>query len=247
MTPKRNSSLWKPWTSKRELEELRQEEARMREEIRQKEQLEWQRQREKQDLQDRLDREKEKAVKERRERVLWETRVREQEAAYREAEARRQEIARQEQAHAQQLQREARERQERQELEAREEERRRKNEELRKQVKKQEERLARIQKLKLISPDSLYVLRELIRQKYALDVEIWSLRRVRLVDRGEVEDKMEKADAILQEIRDIVGAWQGTEKSWDSPAEWARAQEIQERLLSDGKREWRKNPPWKDL
>lgn len=54
----------------------------------------------------------------------------------------------------------------------RKEERRRKNEELRKEVKKQEERLAGIQKLKLISPDSLYLLRELVRRKHAFDVEI---------------------------------------------------------------------------
>jgi hypothetical protein len=219
----------------------------MREELRQKEQLEWQRQREKQELQDRLGREREKLVRERKERADWEARIREQDAVYREAEARRQEIARQEREHQERQQKEAQERQEWEQIEAREEERRRKNEELRKQVKKQEERLARIQKLKLISPDSLYVLRELIRQKYALDVEIWSLRRVRWVDRGEVEDKMEKADAVLREIRDMVGAWQGTENTWDSPAEWARAQEIQDRLLSDGKREWMKDPPWKDL
>jgi len=230
----------------------------MREELRQKEQLDWQRQREKQELQDKFERERQKLLRERKERAEWEARVREQDAIYREAEARRQEIARQERERQEQQQQEARERQarqlqevrerqEQQQKEAREEERRRKNEELRKQVKKQEERLAKIQKLKLISPDSLYLLRGLIRQKYALDVDIWSLRRVRVVDRGEVEDKMEKADAILQEIRDMVGAWHGTEKSWDSPAEWARAQEIQDRLLTEGKREWQKDPPWKFL
>lgn len=41
----------------------------------------------------------------------------------------------------------------------------------------------------------------------------------------------------------MVGAWQGTEKSWDSPAEWERAQEVRERLFSEGKREWQKEPP----
>lgn len=252
---KRNLSTWKPWTSRRELEESRREEERMREELRQKEQLEWRRQQENQDLQARLERERKKVQQEREERAQSEARVWwEQDALRRAAEARREEVERQARAKRDQQElrqaielSEARTREEMLQKEALEKERRRKDEELRKEVKKQEERLRRNHQLKLISPDSLYVLRELIRKKYALDVEIWTLRHVRKRDQGEVEDKMGRADAILQEIRGMVGAWQGSEKTWDSSAEWEMAQEVQGRLLSDGKREWMKDPPWKNL
>jgi hypothetical protein len=238
MAPNRASWTTKLWTSKRQVEEARREEQRVRDELRHKEQLEWQRERENQELQDMLAREQEQLARERRDRALQEARLREhqreQDAIYREAEARRQEQARQE-----------RERQEWERNKALQEERQRQEEELRRRAQKQARRIERMKKLKMISPDSLYVLRELIRTRYALDVEIWSLRRVRRVDRGIVEDKMEKADAVLGEIRAMVNAWQGTEESW-TKVEWLQAQDIQRRLLSDGKREWLNDPPWDD-
>lgn len=100
-------------------------------------------------------------------------------------------------------------------------------------------------KLQMISPETLRGLRELIRTRYELDVEIWSLRKVRKPDRGIVEEKMEKADAVLLEILTIVHAWEGTESSWTEP-ELKQVREIQRRILADGKRWWVGNPPWED-
>jgi len=51
-------------------------------------------------------------------------------------------------------------------------------------------------KLEEASPSTLRSLRELIRDKYRLDVEIWGLRGARKPDRWLVEQKMEKADAV---------------------------------------------------
>jgi hypothetical protein len=100
-------------------------------------------------------------------------------------------------------------------------------------------------KLQMVSPDTLRNLRELIRERYELDVEIWSLRNVRRPDRWIVEEKMEKADAVLLKIFTIVHAWETTQGSW-TDAEWKQAKEIQNRVLAEGKRWWTGNPPWED-
>lgn len=86
-----------------------------------------------------------------------------------------------------------------------------------------------------------------IRERYALDVQIWSDRKVRRADRKIVEVQMEKADAVLAEIWEIIGAWEDTQQEgiW-SPTEWALAKEIRRRLLADGKRWWVGNPPWEE-
>lgn len=106
----------------------------------------------------------------------------------------------------------------------------------------QDERMMRLQ---TISTDTLRQLRDLIRTRYELDVEIWSLRKVRKPDRPIVEEKMERADAVLSEIFAIVRAWNSTEKSW-TKSEWEKAKDIQKRILADGKRQWSSNPPWED-
>jgi hypothetical protein len=95
----------------------------------------------------------------------------------------------------------------------------------------------------LVSPNSLFRLRELIRVKYALDIEIWNLRGTRMKDRPFVEVKMERADAVLSEIITTVQAWEGTEKSWTED-EWEKAKELRRRILSGNKRRWLEHPPW---
>ncbi|QDS69845.1 hypothetical protein FKW77_000194 [Venturia effusa] len=228
----------RPWTTRKELEEVRREEQRVRDELGHQKHLEWQREQDKRDLQERLKRETEKLARERQDRAEYEAKVKEQheiqERNHREEKAKRDELLRQEQ--------ELRDQERRRALE---QERRLQDEQPHQKVRAQQKRLARIQQLRTINPDSLYRLRELIRQRYALDVEIWSYRRVRRVDRGIVEDLMAKADAVLVEIQAMVTAWQGTEKLWTGP-EWIKAQEIRDRLLADGKRQWLSNPPWND-
>lgn len=160
----------------------------------------------------------------------------------------RQELERQEREAAlqRQLQREqddrARqefERMETQRLEWERKERLKRERKEREQRKRDNER----RKLQMVSPDTLRNLRELIRERYELDVEIWSLRNVRRPDRWIVEDKMEKADAVLLKIFTIVHAWETTQGSW-TEAEWKQAKEIQNRILAEGKRWWAGNPPW---
>lgn len=112
--------------------------------------------------------------------------------------------------------------------------------------KQNSQRKERIRRLQIITPESLRTLRELIRARYALDVKIWGLRDVRMPDRPIAEAHMERADAILHEIYEMVYAWDNTQTSW-TPAEWEQAMEVKRRLLSDGKRWWSvSGPPWDD-
>lgn len=84
---------------------------------------------------------------------------------------------------------------------------------------------------------------ELIRKRYALDVQIWSQKNCRPRYRHLVEDLMRRSDAALSKIISIVYAWDSPEK-WESPADWQRLKAIRERLEMDGKRLWANNPPW---
>lgn len=93
------------------------------------------------------------------------------------------------------------------------------------------------------SPEALQHLRELVRQRYELDMEIWQLRDVRKPDRPEVERRMYRADALLKEIQDIVKSWKMDAEVW-TEGEGKVALEIRDRLLEDGKRIWRRQPPW---
>jgi cysteinyl-tRNA synthetase len=99
-------------------------------------------------------------------------------------------------------------------------------------------------KIKEASPETIRTLRELIREKYRLDVEIWGLRGARKPDRWLVQQRMEKADAVMEEIMGMVSLWdQNRDRSW-SPAEWERVQDIRTRLQSGGIRVWAENPLW---
>ena len=108
--------------------------------------------------------------------------------------------------------------------------------------------------LKVNNPESLRSLREMIRLRYELDMEIWRLRDVRGPDREVVVDKMERADAVMAEIVAMVSGWETNEVDADgkqlwSPYEWDMAKDIQHRILGnkmEDKRHWRTHPPWDD-
>ena len=100
-------------------------------------------------------------------------------------------------------------------------------------------------RLKLTSPEALRGVRDLIRTRYALDAEIWSLKGARKPDRPVVEEKIEKADAVLLEIYTIVESWEENDRIW-TPQEWELARDIRERILAEGKRWWENNPPWNE-
>jgi hypothetical protein len=103
----------------------------------------------------------------------------------------------------------------------------------------------RLEILKLTSPEALRGLRGLIRTRYALDIEIWSLRGARRPNWYIVEDMMEKADAVLMDIHDMVATWEENDGIW-TPQEWELAQDIKARILAEGKRPWKDNPPWSE-
>lgn len=147
------------------------------------------------------------------------------------------------QAAAAQLAREELERQEQKRLAAERElaraERARLDREARARKEKQK-------KMREASPETLRSLRELIRTKYQLDVEIWRLRNARRPDRWIVEGKMERADAVVQEIMAMVRCWENqVDGSWDDD-EWERVQEIRDRLVNGGVRIWAEKPLWTD-
>jgi len=112
-----------------------------------------------------------------------------------------------------------------------------------KEREQKEREQRRLERLKLTSPDALHGLRDLIRTRYALDVEIWSLRGVMWRDRPIVEEKMRKADAVLEEIYNRVDTWEENDRVW-TPQEWELARDIKARIQAGGKRVWKDNPPW---
>lgn len=105
---------------------------------------------------------------------------------------------------------------------------------------------ARLHRLKKASPDTLRTLRELIRNRYELDVKIWGLRHVRKPDQPIVQAKMDKADAIMDEILGMVEVWADNNNGDWTAEEWDKVQIIQRRLREGGYRVWANNPPWAD-
>jgi len=95
------------------------------------------------------------------------------------------------------------------------------------------------------TPEALRDLRDKVRRKYQLDIQIWANRGYRKPDRPLVEKDMEEADAVLQEIMTMITSWEESDIVWTSD-EWKLAQEIKQRLLMDGKRMWAGNPPWNE-
>lgn len=97
-----------------------------------------------------------------------------------------------------------------------------------------------------VTPDELRELREQIRQRYELDVELWGMRYYRERDRDVVEKAIRRADALLDKIR-------RTAVSYDKPEFWdlytqdyERFREIKGRICSPGKRHWATHPPWEE-
>jgi len=112
------------------------------------------------------------------------------------------------------------------------------------QAKERERQADRKRRRAQTNPEALRGVRDLVRSRYQLDMEIWSLKGSRAPDRPVVIEKMEKADAVLMEIRAIVETWENG-PVW-TEEEWSLAQTIKERILKDNKRWWSNNPPWND-
>ena len=94
-----------------------------------------------------------------------------------------------------------------------------------------------------VEPRELRELCELIRKRYSLDVEIWSLRKTRLRDRHIVQDKMRKAEATLRKIDRIVDSWD-TEDAFSTEQDLEKFRQIKRRIKMGGKRDWENQSPF---
>jgi hypothetical protein len=95
-----------------------------------------------------------------------------------------------------------------------------------------------------VKAEDIRGLAELIRKRYKLDVEIWSLRDVGSCDRQIVLDKMHRSDAALRKIKSIIRTWDRHD-AFESQEDWGKLQQIKKRMEKNGKRTWEGNPPWK--
>lgn len=94
-----------------------------------------------------------------------------------------------------------------------------------------------------ITARELRELRDLIRYRYKLDVQIWGRRDVKPHSRYLIEVDMRKSDAALASIRRKVEEWD-SRAYFASDAEYRKFGEIKTRLCAPGKRNWMEHPPW---
>jgi hypothetical protein len=84
---------------------------------------------------------------------------------------------------------------------------------------------------KAITSQNLRECRELIREKYALDVEKYNLRDVHDLNQHILDDKIRRSAGALVDIKRIVKGWVEAKEQW-SEAEWRQVEEINHRIQS---------------
>jgi hypothetical protein len=94
-----------------------------------------------------------------------------------------------------------------------------------------------------VDPAELGELRELMRRRYALDMEIWSMRDDPEADRPIAEEKMKETDAIYTKIRALLNNMDDKDL-FENEQHYLKFVQIKSRLLKSGKRVWCKQPPW---
>lgn len=95
-----------------------------------------------------------------------------------------------------------------------------------------------------VSAFEIRSLNELIRKRYALDVEIWNKRHCASRDRKILLEKMTQSDATLVKIMNTIRKWDNRDV-WESNEDYHRLKTIRKRLeMEGGKRLWKGNPPW---
>ncbi|KAK5075558.1 hypothetical protein LTR64_001765 [Lithohypha guttulata] len=108
------------------------------------------------------------------------------------------------------------------------------------------ERRSKLEKEHNASAENIRRLRELIRERYALDIDIWQKRNVQRANRKMIVPRCEKADAILLEIRRIVDTW---DRSLFNDQEWDMVNRIKAALCTKELENGDSNEPaiWGDL
>jgi hypothetical protein len=96
---------------------------------------------------------------------------------------------------------------------------------------------------RLVTAENIRELRERIRYRYSLDVEILKQRNVKSFMRGNLEENMRKSAAVLADIRKMVQGWDRRE-FFATDLEYRKFQDIRLRLLADNKVNWEKTKPW---
>ena len=94
-----------------------------------------------------------------------------------------------------------------------------------------------------VTSEELRNLRELIRQRYSLDLKIWSLRKVGSHNQKIVEVDMKRADAMLLSIKALVLSMDSRDY-FNTDVEYQTFKQVKARVMADGKAEWIENPPW---
>ena len=98
-----------------------------------------------------------------------------------------------------------------------------------------------------VTPQELRGLRELIQERYQLDIRLWNRRKAKAhkVVRKQTEEMMRLSDAKLAEIRRLVLEWDDPQ-CFDTPAQYEKFRAIAYRIFEEGKRNWTNEPPWLD-
>ncbi|KAK5163261.1 uncharacterized protein LTR77_010847 [Saxophila tyrrhenica] len=99
------------------------------------------------------------------------------------------------------------------------------------------------QRKQCASKETVRILRELIRNKYRLDILIWQNRRVQRADRELIFRDCHEADRMRRHILSIVKSWE--EDMFDREEDWSMAKKIKNSLgREDEHAVWADIPPW---
>jgi hypothetical protein len=94
-----------------------------------------------------------------------------------------------------------------------------------------------------ITAENIRELREMIRYRYGLDIEIWKQRGLKGHMRDNLKENMRRSDAALLAIRKTLQDWDRRE-FFATEEQYQKFQEIKHRLMTGNKMDWEKNKPW---
>lgn len=94
-----------------------------------------------------------------------------------------------------------------------------------------------------VTSDELRAFRELLRERYSLDIQIWELRTVHFYNQQKVIDIMKKADALLLRIK-ATAISMNHRSFFDKDDDWDKFRLIYEKVMAPGKRVWLQKLPF---